>query len=256
MKLGVKCYNNMSIRFENVYKLYKSKGADKIQALDNFCLEIKDNEVFAIAGVNGAGKTTALKALFGLIKIDKGSVVIENQEKTSIGFAPEIPDLPEYMSVYEVLELSCNLAGISPSQSEIDATLKLFELTELSHRQVSTLSKGNRQRLSLAAAVVFSPSIIVFDEPTSGLDPLGRKLIKEVIKHLKKQGKTLIFSTHFLADLPELCDKMAIVNNGKIVFSGTVKDFSENTDLEALEKRFSEICCPTQNDKIAGKENE
>ena len=211
----------MSIRFENVYKLYKSKGADKIQALDNFCLEIKDNEVFAIAGVNGAGKTTALKALFGLIKIDKGSVVIENQEKTSIGFAPEIPDLPEYMSVYEVLELSCNLAGISPSQSEIDATLKLFELTELSHRQVATLSKGNRQRLSLASAVVFSPSIIVFDEPAQqSIVPEDMKSFIESVVEIKKPFQIITAITLNSQELISIIDGLDASSHHKINIEG------------------------------------
>ena len=89
--------------------------------------------------------------------------------------------------------------------------------------------------------MVCNPEIIVFDEPTSGLDPLGRKLIKEVIKQLKSKGHTILFTTHMLADLPEICDKMAVVHNGKIIFSGTPSDFCKETSLEALENRFSNL---------------
>ena len=231
------------IKFDSLKKNYKTKTGEIVKALNGFSLEISDNEVLALAGINGAGKTTALKALFNLIKLDEGKVEVTFSDSlpTQIGFAPEVPDLPAYLSVIEVLNLSCRLSGINSSQELLDRTLKMFELESLKDKLVSTLSKGNRQRLSLAAAVVYKPSVIVFDEPTSGLDPLGRKLIKSAIKQLKAEGHTIIFTTHMLADLPELCDKMAVAHEGRIIFTGTVADFCSDSSLEALEKRFASL---------------
>lgn len=231
------------IKFDNLKKNYKTKTGEIVKALDGFSLEVSDNEVLALAGINGAGKTTALKALFNLIKLDEGKVEISFSDSlvAQIGFAPEIPDLPNYLSVNEVLNLSCRLSGIKSSQELLDKSLKMFELESLKDKLVSTLSKGNRQRLSLAAAVVYKPSIIVFDEPTSGLDPLGRKLIKSAIKQLKSEGHTIIFTTHMLADLPELCDKIAVVHEGKIIFNGSFGDFCNDSNLEVLEKRFASL---------------
>lgn len=253
------------IKFKNLKKIYKTNDGKSVKALDGFSLEINDNEVFALAGVNGAGKTTALKALFKLINTDEGEMELNEESskdclqiatastkphnddfRIKMGFAPEIPDLPEYLNVKEVLELSCKIAGIKPTQELIDEAVSLFELFPIKDKLVSNLSKGNKQRLSLAAAVVYKPDIIVFDEPTSGLDPLGRKLIKSVIKELKQRGHTILFSTHFLADLPELCDKMAVVHEGKIVFAGKVSEFCSNSSLEALEDRFAKIVSTEQ----------
>ncbi len=227
------------IKFENLHKSYKTKDNEIIKALDGFNLEISDNEVFALAGINGAGKTTVLKALFKLINLDNGK--IEITQPNSLGFAPEIPDLPEFFTVKEILEISCRLSGKKSYNDLINKTIELFELHTLQNKLVSTLSKGNKQRVSLASAVVYKPDIIVFDEPTSGLDPLGRKLIKSVIKELKSEGHTLVFSTHILADLPELCDKMAIVHKGKVAFSGKVSEFCNDKSLEALEKKFANL---------------
>ena len=231
------------IRFINLQKSYKTKNNEVIKALDGFNLDIDDNEIFALAGINGAGKTTALKALFHLINLDDGKIEISqsNSKKGNLGFAPEIPDLPEYFTVKETLEISCKLTGVEPSEDLINKAIETFELQSMQDKLISTLSKGNKQRVSLASAVVYDPEIIVFDEPTSGLDPIGRKLIKTAIKKLKSEGRTLLFSTHILSDLPELCDKMAIVHKGKIVFAGKVSDFSENTSFEELEKSFAKL---------------
>ncbi len=231
------------IKFDNLKKTYKTKTGENIKALDGFSLEVSDNEVLALAGINGAGKTTALKALFNLIKLDEGKVEVSFSDSlvAQIGFAPEIPDLPNYLSVKEVLNLSCRLSGINSSAELLDRSLKMFDLESLKDKLVSTLSKGNRQRLSLAAAVVYKPSIVVFDEPTSGLDPMGRKLIKSAIKQLKSEGHTILFTTHMLADLPELCDKIAVAHKGKIIFSGSFADFCNDSNLEVLEERFASL---------------
>ncbi len=231
------------IKFEKVYKKYKTKKGEIIQALNGLSLEISENEVFSLAGVNGAGKTTTLKALFGLINIDEGKITISSPDSSEpkISFAPEAADLPTYLSVEEVLLLSCRLANYKPNPDIIEKALTMFELTHYKDKLVSTLSKGNRQRLSLAASIAYNPDIVVFDEPTTGLDPLGRKLIKSVIKQLKKDGHTILFSTHMLADLPDICDKMAIIHKGRVVFTGKVSEFCKDSSLTALEESFAKF---------------
>lgn len=232
------------IKFDNLHKEYKNKNNEPIKALDGFSLEIDENQVFALAGVNGAGKTTALKALFNLISLDDGSVEVScrtDSKQQTISFAPEVADLPDYLTVEEAIELSCRLAGFSPDKSHIDSAISMFELDSQRSKNIRVLSKGNRQRVSLAAAVAYDADIVVFDEPTSGLDPLGRRLIKNAIKELKSKGKTILFSTHMLADLPEICDKMAIVDDGKVIFSGSVYEFCEDSNLGPMEARFAEL---------------
>ena len=232
------------ITFDNLHKEYKTKNNESVKALNGFSLEIAENQVFALAGVNGAGKTTALKALFNLISLDEGSVKISlktDSKQQTISFAPEIADLPDYLTVEEAIEFSCRLAGFSADKNSIDCAISMFELDFQRSKNIRVLSKGNRQRVSLAAAVAYAADIVVFDEPTSGLDPLGRRLIKNAIKQLKAEGKTVLFSTHMLADLPEICDKMAIVHNGRVIFTGTVSEFCVNPDLEAMEARFADL---------------
>ena len=134
------------IKFENLRKEYKSKKGEKILALDGFSLNIADNEVFALAGINGAGKTTVLKALFGLIKLDEGSISITlpDSKKPKMSFAPEIPDLPDYLSVEEVLALSCRLANEKPLPDTIEKAMTMFELLPLKNKLVSTVHCGSR----------------------------------------------------------------------------------------------------------------
>lgn len=232
------------ILFNNLHKIYKARNGDAVKALDGFSLEIGENQVFALAGVNGAGKTTALKALFGLITLDDGKVILPEQSDSKpyrLCFAPEITDLPDYLTVEEAIAFSCRLAGVADDFRLTERAVTMFELQSQRSKLIKTLSKGNRQRVSLAAAIAYEAEIVVFDEPTSGLDPLGRRLIKKAIKQLKEEGRTVIFTTHMLADLPELCDRMAVVHNGKIVFEGLVSEFCHETSLEALEESFAKL---------------
>lgn len=231
------------LEFKNLYKQYKT-NKEPVKALDGFSLNVGENQIFALAGINGAGKTTTFKALFGLIQLDEGDITISKREDSSskvLGFAPEIPDLPDYMTVEEVLAFSCRLAGYDAEPKNINRCLAMFELEGQRSKLIKTLSKGNRQRVSLASAIVYNADIVVFDEPTSGLDPMGRRLIKNVMKELKSEGKTILFSTHILADLPEICDKMAVMHKGRTVFYGKVSEFSDDTSLEGLENRFAQI---------------
>ena len=236
-----------AIKFTEIDKHYAQSWNKKtIKALDNFSLEVNSGEIFALAGINGAGKTTAIKILLGLSKADKGSCslfseAVNRLPASRIGFAPENPDLPEFLTPIELLNHSAKLAGVKPDNRQITDLLEKLDLSQAADRQISELSKGNRQRASLAAAMIHQPELLILDEPGSGLDPLGRSLVKEILKDLNKSGTTIFFSTHILSDLPEFCHRMAVIHQGQNVFTGNCEQFSNNGSLESLETRFKEM---------------
>lgn len=226
-----------ALTFARANKSYKN-----INALNDFSLSIEKGEIFALAGINGAGKTTAIKSILGLCKIQSGSITLFDEEvkKSDIGFSPEIADLPEYLTVEETLAYAINFFEYSKKEKNdlVEEALSLFSLTDIRKKIVNELSKGNKQRVSLAAATVHNPKLIILDEPASGLDPIGRNLVKQAIKKLKEKGKTILFTTHILSDIPDICDKFAIIHNGTIIFNGKPKNFCE--DPYKFEQTFLE----------------
>lgn len=227
-----------ALSFNSVNKYYKN-----VHALNDFSLTVNEGEVFALVGVNGAGKTTAIKSLLGLCKPQNGSIeVFDNKiNKSDIGFAPEIPDLPEYFTVEETLKYALNFFKFDAltKKKYIEEAIQLFDLEKIQKIQIRQLSKGNKQRVSLAAATVHNPKLVLFDEPASGLDPIGRNLVKQAIKKLKEQGKTVVFTTHILSDIPEVCDNFAIVHEGRVVFNGNPDAFCSESDK--FEQKFIEL---------------
>ncbi len=234
-----------AIEFADVCKTYGQSGSrNRVAALCHLKLQIEAGEVFALAGPNGAGKTTAIRILLGLCRPDSGQVGIfaghdAVYSSGTVGFAPEEADLPEFLSVDELLQTACGLSGITPAPARLDRAVKMLELSEDRHRRVGELSKGTRQRVSLAAAIVHEPRLVIFDEPASGLDPIGRQLVRNVIREVHSQGATVFFTTHILADLPGLCSRIGILRQGELVFSGTPAEFCGSDALPALEERFA-----------------
>lgn len=233
------------ISFSGVSKTYSGRTGP-VQALKDLSFSLDANQIFGLAGINGAGKTTAIKSLLGLCRPDCGEIRVNGKipalmNPAEIGFAPETPDLPDYLSVAETVEYSCALLGHSLSEEKLHELLLTLELDACADRLGRNLSKGNRQRLSLAAAIAHEPKLIVLDEPTSGLDPLGRQLVKKLLQQLKQSGKTVFFSTHVLSDLREICDAIGIIDQGKMVFVGPSHEFCAGNDSASLEKRFSEL---------------
>ena len=174
-----------AISFSRVVKSYGNK-----LVLDGFSLNIKEGEIFALAGVNGAGKTTAIKSLLKLVNISSGqiSLFLSKLNRAEIGFAPEVPDMPDFFTVKELLLHALNFYSEKGDENEkflLKRVVDLFELDSLLDLKVSELSKGNRQRVSLAASVIHKPKLVIFDEPSGGLDPFGRDLVKKAIKELK-----------------------------------------------------------------------
>lgn len=233
-----------AISFNKVVKSYSNK-----LALDSFSLNIKEGEIFALAGLNGAGKTTAIKSLLQLVNIKSGQISLFSAKlnRAEIGFAPEVPDIPDFFSVKELLLHALNFYVKKGDENEkifLNRVVELFELSSLLDLQVSELSKGNKQRVSLAASVIHKPKLVIFDEPSGGLDPLGRDLVKKAIKDLNREGATILFTTHILSDVVGLCHRIGIVADGKVVFCGTPSEFCDEKPLSEIEKVFVEFKVP------------
>jgi ABC-2 type transport system ATP-binding protein len=207
-----------------------NKSFGKIKALDDLNLEIKRGELLGIIGPNGAGKTTAIRITSCILKPDSGDILVDGNSihnepikiKSMIGYLPEEPNLYERFKANDLLHYFAELYGVP--KNEIDGRIEeLLELVGMSNRagdRINTFSKGLRQRIGIARALIHDPKILIFDEPTMGLDPATSHNIREFIRKLKGD-KTVILCTHYMDEADLLCDRVAILNQGKIVDMGT-----------------------------------
>jgi len=213
----------MNIRIQNLSKSY---GFQK--AVDNISFEVKTGEVLGFLGPNGAGKTTTMKMITNYIDIEEGDITIDGQSvqsgnmKQHIGYLPEHNPLYLEMPIIEYLEFCAALQGVRKDAMphRIREMVRLCGLNEEKHKKIGELSKGYRQRVGLAQAMIHDPKILILDEPTTGLDPNQIVEIRELIKQLGKE-KTVILSTHILPEVEATCDRILIINKGKIVADGT-----------------------------------
>ncbi|WP_414469928.1 ABC transporter ATP-binding protein [Methanobacterium sp. ACI-7] len=207
-----------------------TKYFGKIHALDNLNLEIKKGELLGLIGSNGAGKTTAIRIICGILKPDYGDVVVGGHSvlrdpirvKSMIGYLPEEPNLYEQFKARDLLRYFGELYGV-PKEKIDDRIHELLELVGMKDRadhRINTFSKGLRQRIGIARALIHDPDIIIFDEPTMGLDPATSLSIRSFIEGLKGE-KTIILCTHYMDEADALCDRVAILNRGKIRDMGT-----------------------------------
>lgn len=216
----------------------------KNHALCDLSLTIAQGEVFGFLGPNGAGKSTTIKLLLHFLRPDSGSlrvmghVVGQEEFRHRIGYLSEFPFFYDHLTARETLLLSGRLSGMSKTslQQRIPILLERMNLVDAADRRVGGFSKGMKQRLGMANALVHNPEVLIFDEPMSGLDPLGRHLIKGIITDLRAQGKTVFFSSHILSDIEDLCDRIGIVHRGHLLYSGRLTEFL--ADGENLEERF------------------
>ena len=212
----------------NIKSLSKSFG--RIKALDDLNLEIKRGELLGIIGPNGAGKTTAIRMICCILKPDIGDILVDGNSihhdpiliKSMIGYLPEEPNLYERFKAKDLLKYFAELYGVPKENinGRIDELLELVGMTDRRDDQINTFSKGLRQRISVARALIHDPKIIIFDEPTMGLDPATANSIRNFIRKLKGQ-KTMILCTHYMEEADLLCDRIAILNKGKIIDVGT-----------------------------------
>jgi ABC-2 type transport system ATP-binding protein len=210
-----------------------SKSFGKIKALDNLNLDVKRGELLGIIGPNGAGKTTAIRITCCILKPDSGDVLVDgmsiHQEpikiKSMIGYLPEEPNLYERFKARDLLRYFAELYGVPKDKitGRIDEMLELVGMTHRADDRINTFSKGLRQRIGIARALVHDPQILIFDEPTMGLDPATSNNIREFIRELKGD-KTIILCTHYMDEADSLCDRVAILNQGKIMDMGTPQD--------------------------------
>jgi len=213
-------------------------GRSKVRAVDRLDLKVTYNEVFGLLGPNGSGKTTTLKMLLGLLHPSKGRAIVlggdakDPKISARIGFMPEESYLYKYLNARETLDFYGRLFAL-PRQvrkNRIEALLDMVGLRAVANRAVGTYSKGMARRIGLAQALINDPDLLILDEPTTGLDPLGTRQIKDLITELAKRGKTVLLCSHLLADVEDICDRIAIMYGGKIQTEGEVTQLLELTD--------------------------
>ncbi|NEO97948.1 MAG: ABC transporter ATP-binding protein [Symploca sp. SIO2E9] len=211
----------------------------KIESLKNCSLKVFKGETFGLLGPNGAGKTTLLKLLLGIVRPTSGSGLLlgkplgERSVKERIGYLPENAYFYDYLSGWEFLQLTAGLFQI-PAKVQRQRLPQLLELVGLSKstaqkKQLRKYSKGMLQRIGMAQALINDPEVVFLDEPMSGLDPIGRYQIREIILSLKAQGKTIFFNSHVLSDVEKICDRIAILAEGELIFIGSLDELLGNS---------------------------
>jgi ABC-2 type transport system ATP-binding protein len=222
-----------TLALEKQYRVGFWKNTPK-QALEPLTLAVEEGEVFGFLGPNGAGKTTTLKLLMGLIFPTAGSARILGKDigdqsvKNQIGFLPEQPYFYDHLTARELLGYYANLSGIEAKNrnSKIEAVLGRVGLADSANVQLRKYSKGMLQRVGIAQAIIHEPKLIFLDEPMSGLDPIGRREVRDLIESLKEEGRTIFFSTHILSDAETLCDRVGVINKGKLRGIGVLADLA------------------------------
>ena len=232
------------IQISNLSKSYV-KGK---KSVDNVNLEIKDGEIFGFLGPNGAGKTTTIKMITGILNMDEGDVLIDGKSikketieaKMNFGFVPDNPDMFLKLKGIEYLNFMSDVYEI-PSEKRkerIEELTNKFEIHDVLQNQIQTYSHGMRQKIVICGALLNNPKNWILDEPMTGLDPKSSFDLKEMMRAHTKQGKTVFFSTHVLEVAEKLCDRIGIINKGKLIFVGSYNEmkekFKENASLEEL----------------------
>jgi ABC-2 type transport system ATP-binding protein len=217
-------------------------------AVNGLNLTVQSGEVLGFLGPNGAGKTTTMNVLLGFVHASAGSASIFGVDvrqpiaRQRIGYLPELTYYYKFLSAEELLRFYARIFRIAAADRErrIDAVLKLVELEGARKRQIKTYSKGMQQRVGLAQALINDPDLLILDEPTSGLDPVGRMKVRQIIQRLKEQGKTVFFSSHELGEVETVCDRVAILHEGRLLVEGKVEDLTRQYQCH-LEQIFLKI---------------
>jgi ABC-2 type transport system ATP-binding protein len=230
-----------AIRIEGLVKDYPvGIRGKRVRAVDGLSLEVGANQIYGLLGPNGSGKSTTLKFLLGLLRPSSGSGAIFGMPAGSLaarqvlGYLPESPHFYRYLSGRELLRYYARVSGVDRATRETRVTSVLEEvgLLAAADRRLSTYSKGMLQRVGLAQALVHDPRLLILDEPTAGVDPEGTAAIAAIIRDLKARGKTVLLSSHLLAQMEDLCDHIAIINRGRLLCEGAVKDLLRREGAE------------------------
>lgn len=221
-----------------------NKYFGRFRALDNVCLHIGKGELFGFVGSNGAGKTTTMKICTGLLPADSGTIIIDGIEvraghsilKEKVGYVPDFFGAYDNLTSIEYLSFFANAYGIYGKEAT-SLCLDLLDLVNLSDKkdtEVDSLSRGMKQRLCLARALVHNPDLLFLDEPASGLDPKARFELKEILKNLSSMGKTIVISSHILPELAEMCTTFGIIDHGKMRMTGTMREIQEAANVNQM----------------------
>jgi len=208
-----------------------SKRFGAVVALDGVSFAVEPGRIFGLLGANGAGKTTSMRIVLDILRADAGTVTWQGKTNTQLprrtwGYLPEERGLYPRMKVIDVLTFFAALFGVPPRDAtrEVEEWLERFRIPDFRDRKVEELSKGNQQKIQFIAAILHDPDVLIMDEPFSGLDPLNVQLLKEAFFEMQGRGKTLIFSTHQMEQVEELCESIAIIDRGRVVVAGSVRD--------------------------------
>lgn len=209
-----------------------------VRALEHFDLRVEENQVFGLLGPNGSGKSTTVKCLLGLLSPSAGSIRVfgkpsgHRDVRKKIGYLPESPAFYRFLSGFELVTFYGKLSGLRGRdlRERSKEALEAVELSDAAQRRVETYSKGMLQRLGMAQALVHHPPLLILDEPTSGVDPLGSELVAGIIQRLKAEGKTVLLCSHQLNQVEALCDRVAVLHQGRCLIQGRVESLLETPD--------------------------
>lgn len=240
------------LEVKNIYKQFEKKISKKetieFYADNNISFTAKEGEVIGILGPNGAGKTTLLRMIAGIMTPTKGEIIIDEKthQKNSIDIKKEIAFLTgntklyKDISPYELLKMCGEYYGLPKDKLEkrIKEIIKRFDMSSFQHQRIDTLSTGQYQRTSIARCLVHNPKYYILDEPTSGLDVISSKVILDFIKEEKKNNKCVLYSTHYMEEAENICDKIIMINKGQVIAQGTPEEIKEKTKTSNLRDSF------------------
>lgn len=232
------------LRIEQLQKRF-----GKNEVIKGLSLQVPEGEIFGFIGQNGAGKTTTMKMVLGLLPADAGAIYVcgepvrfgETKTNESIGYLPDVPEFYPYMTAMEYLKLCGQVTGMTAEATKA-RSLELLGLVglEISKKKIGGYSRGMKQRLGIAQALLNQPKLLICDEPTSALDPVGRKEILDILLAVKGQT-TVLFSTHILSDVERICDRVAVLHDGIIQLSGTLQELKAQHKAETLAMEFQSV---------------
>lgn len=227
------------LKIDHLTKIYGD-----YKAVDDLSLHIAPGEIYGFIGHNGAGKTTTLKSVVGILQFDEGEILIDGTSikadpikcKKKLAYIPDNPDIYEFMTGIKYLNFVADIFGVSSSdrQERIRKYADIFELTEDLAQPISTYSHGMKQKLTIISAWIHEPKLIIMDEPFVGLDPKAAHLLKGMMREICDKGGAIFFSTHVLEVAEKLCDKIAIIKDGKLIRSGTMEEVKGDDSLEEV----------------------
>jgi ABC-2 type transport system ATP-binding protein len=238
--------NKVVIETRNLSKIYRDFwGRKKVAALKSLDIEVRQGEIFGLLGPNGSGKSTTIKLILGLLFPTSGRVLVFDKDATEtsknerIGYLPEESYLYKFLTTDETLDFYGRLFNLSGAERKrrVDHLVNLVGLQNARHRQLREYSKGMTRRVGLAQALINDPDLILLDEPTTGLDPIGTREMKDLILNLRDQGKTVLLCSHQLADVQDVCDRVAILHQGELKELGRVSELLKVQDVTEVHAR-------------------